>query len=129
MVISPYARTGAIVSDTGDTASVVKFAERVFDLPALASLPDEQPYLPEGPRDANPAITDLLGAFDPARLDGSSPPIPASVAEIPENVVNPFPPAMNCSSLGITPVTLPNAPSTPPPGFRPRVHIPPTEEH
>ena len=121
LLISPFARSGSIVSDPGDTASVLKFAEAVFALPALASLPDEQPYLPEGPRDGNPAITDLLGAFDPARLDGSQPPIPASDAEIPDGVVNAFPPAMSCSSLGIAPVALPNAPSTPPPGFMPRV--------
>jgi phospholipase C len=128
LVISPYARSGAVVSDAGDTASVVKLAERVFDLPALASLPDEKGYLPEGPRDGNPAITDLLGAFDPARLNGSAPPIDAAAAEIPDAVVNTFPPAMNCQSLGITPVTLPNAPSTPPPGFMPRVHTPSAKE-
>jgi phospholipase C len=121
MLISPYARAGAIVHDAGDTASIVKFAEAVFGLPAMSTLPDEQPYLPEGPRDGNPAITDLLGAFDPARLDGSSPPIPASAAEIPDAAVNAFPPPMSCASLGITPVSLPNAPSTPPPGFKPRV--------
>ncbi len=124
LLISPFARSGGIVSDPGDTASVLKFAEAVFGLPALASLPDEQPYLPEGPRDGNSAITDLLGAFDPARLDGSAPPIPATDAQIPDDVVNAFPPAMSCGSLGITPVALPNAPSTPPPGFIPRVRLP-----
>ena len=127
IVISPYARNGAIVSNAGDTASVLKFAETVFDLPPLASLPEEKPYLPEGPRDDNPAIIDLLGAFDPARLDGSTPPIPASDAEIPDAAVNAFPPPMSCSTLGITPVALPNAPSTPPPGFAPRVARSPGE--
>jgi hypothetical protein len=34
---------------------------------------------------------------------------------------------MNCASLGITPVTLPNAPSTPPPGFAPRVPVHPAD--
>jgi phospholipase C len=121
LVISPFARSGAVVHDAGDTASIVKFAETVFGLPALSSLPEEQSYMPEGPRDGNAAITDLLGAFDPARLAGTAPPIPASSAEIPDATVNAFPPAMSCRSLGIAPVTLPNAPSTPPPGFAPRV--------
>lgn len=121
ILISPYARSGAIVRDPGDTASILKFAEATFGLPPLASLPDEQPYMPQGPRDANPAISDLLGAFDPGRLDGSAPPIPATQAEIADATVNRFPAAMSCRSLGIAPIALPNAPSTPPPGFTPRV--------
>jgi phospholipase C len=121
LIISPYARSGAIVHDAGDTASVVKLVERIFNLQALASLPDESKYMPQGPRDGNPAIDDLLGAFDPARLAGTKPPIAAANAEIPDAIVNAFPPRMNCKSLGITPVTLPNAPSTPPPGFMPRI--------
>ena len=121
IVISPFARSGAIVPDSGDTASIVKFAETVFGLPALASMPDEKPYMPMGPRDALPSITDLSGAFDPGRLAGTTPPIPASDAEIPEESVNAFPPQMSCRSLGITPVTLPNAPSTPPAAFTPRI--------
>jgi phospholipase C len=126
IVISPYARSGAVVSDSGDTGSIVKFVETVFGLPTLASLPDERPYLPQGPRDGNPGVTDLTGAFDPGRLDGSVAPIPASDAEIPDETVNTFPPAMNCGTLGIAPVALPNAPSSPPPGFMPRVpHLKP----
>jgi phospholipase C len=128
LLISPYARSGAVVHDVGETASVLKFAETLFGLPALSSLPDEQPYMPEGPRDGNPAITDLLGAFDPGRLDGSVAPIPASAAEIPDDVVNHFPPKMNCASLGITPVALPNAPSTPPPGYAPRIEPTPAPQ-
>lgn len=121
IVISPYARSGAVVHDAGDTASVVKFAEAIFDVPALATLPDEQPYMPEGPRDANPAIADLTGAFDPARLSGASPPIPPTEAEIPDDVVNTIPAPMNCATLGIKPDALPNAPSAPPAGFMPRI--------
>ncbi len=124
IVISPYARSGAVVHDAGDQTSILKFAESLFDLPALASLPDERPYLPQGPRDANPMVTDLLGAFDPARLSGSAAPIAAAQAEIPETLVNRFPAAMNCRSLGIVPASLPNAPSTPPPNFNPRPHRP-----
>ena len=121
ILISPYARSGAIVHDAGDMGSVLKLAESLFDLPSLASLPDEKPYMPLGPSDADPNVTDLLGAFDPGRLDGSTPPIPASEAELPDATVNAFPPPLNCKALGITPAVLPNAPSTPPPGFAPRI--------
>src|SRR5579863_4030357 len=121
IVISPFARSGAVVRDAGDTSSVIKFAESIFGLPPISSLPEEQAFMPEGPRDGNPAITDLLGAFDPDRLSGTASPIPAADAEITDTVVNAFPPAMNCGTLGITPVALPNAPSAPPSGFTPRV--------
>jgi phospholipase C len=129
LLISPYASNGAVVHDDGDTTSIVKFAETLFGLPPLASLPDEKPYMPVGPRDDNPAITNLVGAFDPARLAGTTPPIPASDAEIPDSIVNATPAAMSCRSLGITPVALPNAPSTPPPGFTPRVPRPRASPH
>ena len=80
--------------------------------------------MPEGPRDGNAALTDLLDGFDPARLSGAMPPIPAADAEIPDSVVNAFPAQMSCSSLGITPETLPNASSNPPPNFNPRPQRP-----
>jgi phospholipase C len=124
IVISPYARSGAVVHDAGDQTSILKFAESLFGLPALASLPDEQPYLPQGPRDANPMVTDLLGAFDPARLSGAAAPIAGTRAEIPETLVNRFPAQMSCRSLGIVPASLPNAPSAPPANFNPRPHRP-----
>ena len=108
ILISPYARGGDVVSDKGDQTSILKLTERLFGLPSV------------GPRDANPAITDLLGGFDPARLAGTTPPIDASEAEIPDAIVNTFPLQMNCGSLGIQPVALPNAPSAPPANFNPR---------
>ncbi|HEV2879541.1 MAG TPA: alkaline phosphatase family protein [Candidatus Eremiobacteraceae bacterium] len=120
IVISPYAKSGAIISDSGDHASFAKFLGAVFDLPALASLPDEKPYLPRGPRDANPALTDLLGGFDPARLAGSASPLPAGAAQIPDGTVNTFPAPMSCRSLGITPVVVPGEMASPPPAFAPR---------
>jgi phospholipase C len=119
ILISPYARSGAIVLDVGDTSSVVKFAETLFDLPPLATLPDEKPYLPEGPRDGNPRLTNLLGGFDPRRLGGTRPPIPATAAEIPNTVVNTIPTSMNCRSIGITPAKLPTS-EAPPSRFAPR---------
>ncbi len=119
ILISPYAKSGAIVPDSGDHASFARFLDALFGLPPLASLPDEKPYMPEGPRDANPRVTDLLGGFDPARLAGSKPPIPASEAEIPEAIVNRFPPAMSCSQIGVSPVSVPGALPAPPAGFNP----------
>lgn len=119
LIISPYARSGAVVSDVGDQISILKLSEQLFDLPALASLPDERAGSIV-PRDGDTPITDLLGAFDPARLDGSTQPILASYAEIPDDAVNTFPSTMNCRTLGLAPEALPNAPSAPPPGFRVR---------
>ncbi|HEY2474614.1 MAG TPA: alkaline phosphatase family protein [Candidatus Cybelea sp.] len=120
ILISPYARSGAVVSDPGDQISVMKFAETLFGMAPLSSLPDEAAYMPQGPRDGDPAITNLVGGFDPGRLAGTTPPIAAADAEIPNGVVDTVPAPMNCRSLGITPVTLRNAPSTPPPGWNPR---------
>ncbi len=119
LIISPYAKSGVVVHDAGDTASVVKFAEAVFGTPPLSTLPDERPVMPEGPRDANPAITNLFGAFDPERLAGAKPAIPAAAAEIPAGVVNRIPTTMNCASLGITPAAIPSE-NIPPKGFRAR---------
>jgi len=117
LLISPYARSGGVVSDPGDHVSFAKFLDVLFDLPPLASLPDEKPYMPEGPRDENPRLTDLVGGFDAARLDGHKPPIPASQAEIPDGVVNTFPAPMTCKDSGVTPVIVPGASLTPPKDF------------
>ncbi len=117
ILISPYAKSGGVISDPGDHVSFVKFLDVLFNLPPLASLPDEKPYLPEGPRDTNPRLTDLLGGFDAARLKGTKTPIPAAEAEIPDAVVNHFPPAMTCKDTGVTPVIIPGASLTPPKAF------------
>ena len=117
ILISPWARSGGIGSDPGDHASFAKFLDVLFNLPPLASLPDEKPYLPQGPRDTLPQLSDLLGGFDPGRLAGRRPPIPASAAEIPDSVVNHFPPRMTCADTGVTPVAIPGAALTPPKGF------------
>jgi phospholipase C len=117
ILISPYAKSGGIISNPGDHASFAKFLDVLYQLPPLATLPDEKPYMPEGPRDTNPRLTNLLGGFDPARLAGKKPPIPAAEAEIPDSVVNHFPPAMTCADTGVTPVIIPGASLTPPKGF------------
>jgi phospholipase C len=115
ILISPFAKDHAIVSDSSDHTSFVKLVDAVFGLPALASLPDEAPYMPEGPRDANPEIGDLTGAFDPQRLSGTKAPIPASAAIIPNISV---PPKESCSTLGIRPANVPGS-AKPPAGFAP----------
>ena len=120
ILISAYAKSGAIVSSPGDHASFAKFLDVLFNLPPLASLPDEKPYLPKGPRDTNARLTNLLGGFDAARLAGTKAPIPASQAEIPDSVVDYFPPTMTCQDTGVTPMRVPGASLTPPPGFSPR---------
>jgi phospholipase C len=117
ILISPYAKSGAIVSDVGDHASFAKFLNVLFELPPLASLPDEKPYLPQGPRDMNASLTDLLGGFDAARLAGTKPPIPASEAEIPDDIVNHFPAAMTCEETGAIPVVIPGESSAAPKVF------------
>lgn len=125
ILISPYAKAHAVSHVEGDHNSVIETINTIFGLPPLASLPDEaqalaagnspqfnqfappgfqQQYL--GPRDINSPITDsLLSGFDPKRLLGISPPLPASFAEIPESIVNNLPhyAGNGCQAIGITP--------------------------
>lgn len=115
ILISPFSKDHAIVADLSDHASFAKMIGKIFDLPALASLPDENPYLPNGPRDLEPRLSDLLGGFDPERLSGMKEPIPASAAIVPELGV---PPKMSCSSLGIVPAHV-QGEEVAPPGFAP----------
>ncbi len=117
ILISPYARAAGIDSSPGDHASFAKFLDVLFDLPPLGSLPDEKPYLPQGPRDTNTRLSDLTGGFDPARLNGAVPPIPASQAEIPDTIVNHFPPSMTCKDTGVQPIAIPGASLAWPKGF------------
>ncbi len=46
----------------------------------------------------------LLSAFDPARLNGTAPPLPADYATIPSQIVTTLPHYGNkgCSALGLT---------------------------
>jgi phospholipase C len=50
IIISPYARSGEIFSETADFSSVLKLISTIFDVPSLTE------------RDAQ--ANDLLGAFD-----------------------------------------------------------------
>jgi phospholipase C len=124
ILISPYARTHAVSHVEGDHNSVIETINDIFGLPALASLPDEAQALKDGnttkfntgpawfeqkylgPRDINSPITDsLLSGFDPKRLLGISPPLPASFAMIPQSVVNTLPHygGKGCKEIGIMP--------------------------
>lgn len=115
ILISPFAKDHGIVRDLSDHTSFAKMLGRIFDLPALASLPDEAPYLPEGPRDTDPRLSDLLGGFDAERLSGTKLPIPASQAIVPDVSV---PAKESCSSLGIVPDHIPGEEKAPA-GFAP----------
>jgi phospholipase C len=125
LLISPYARAHVVSHAEGDHNAVIETIEEVFGLPALASLPEEQDALvkgdsPEfnrfgpagfhqthlGPRDINSPITDsLLSGFDPARLQGTEPPLPGSYAMIPDQLVETLPhyAGKGCAAIGVTP--------------------------
>ncbi len=116
IVISPYARTHAVDHEAGDHASVVKFVDTIFGLTPLQLLPDEKRAADKaremfgngnfGPVDADPQISDLLSAFDRARLTGVKAPLPADYARIPDRIVQTLPQqsGLGCRSIGITPV-------------------------
>ena len=123
IVISPFARAGVVAHEEGDHASVIALINNVFGLTPLARLPDEllarisastnpafnrpdgAPQTNLGPHDAlTPGTGSLLSAFDPARLAGQVPPLPASLATIPDETVNSLPHynGQGCQALGIT---------------------------
>jgi phospholipase C len=116
IVISPFAKTHAIVHDIGDHASVVKLVDTVFGLTPLEALPDEKRAADHarslfgpgdfGPVDADPRISDLLSAFDPNRLRGTAPPLPARLAIVPDALVRTLPQqtGYGCAAIGIVPV-------------------------
>ncbi len=123
IVVSPYARAHAVSRAEGDHNAVIETLNAIYDLPPLASLPDEAAALiageeatfngPNGfvqhhlgPRDINtPETDDLLSAFEPKRLTGELPPLPASYATIPDAVVNHLPhyDGKGCQAIGVVP--------------------------
>jgi phospholipase C len=142
IVISPYAKVHQIDSEPSSQSSVVKFVDELFSRDPLATLPDEQKGFAlgqrefgnttMGPIDTNPAIGDLMSAFDTNRLTGAAPALPASYVEIPDSTVMSLPHynGQGCSALGIEPEdyvqgivnvipadfnTLPGTNPTPPP--------------
>ena len=137
IVISPFAKTGVVDHDTGDTASVVKLVDTVFGLTPLASLPDEQRAaqlgrskfgVPLGARDgAGNGISTLVSAFDERRLRGTLPPLTAAYATIDEHHVHTLPglDGYGCKDIGIRPTDA-LIPNPIPADFNPRPRTNPT---
>ena len=123
ILISPFARAHVVSHAEGDHNAVIETINAIFDLPALSSLPEEKAALISGqdarfngpngfvqkhlgPRDTNaPETDDLLSGFDPARLAGTKPMLPASYAMIDPSVVNALPhyAGKGCAAIGMTP--------------------------
>ena len=134
IVISPYARVHDVSHAIGNQASVIKFVDAVFNLPPLATLPDEQEgrklgaaefhqkYM--GPFDAEtPDVTNLFSAFDPLRLEGKAPPLPASYAMVPTDWTTELPArtGADCKMIGIVPTNVQlRIPNEIPKDFNPR---------
>jgi phospholipase C len=141
LLISPYARAHATSREEGDHNSVIRLIDAVFNLPPLADLPDElqarltgegaqfataggirQTNL--GPHDDHtPGTGDLVSGFDPSRLLGTAPPLPAAYAQIADADVNTLPhyAGQGCKAIGITPMdTATGYHSVVPADFNPR---------
>ena len=134
LLISPFAKLNYVSHEQGSQSSVVKFIDTVFGLPPLATLPDEllgrylglaqfgQSEL--GPHDAlTPGVSDLLDAFSPLRLMGSSQPLPPDYVTVDEAYVMTLPQTtgLGCADLGI--ITTDRAQGIPnniPSDFNPR---------
>jgi phospholipase C len=126
LVISPYARVHAISHEEGDHNSVIALVNTLFGLTPLADLPDEaeartagadQQFATAGVQQTNlgphdgiahptPGSGNLLTAFDPARLAGTTPPLPPAYAttDPAELARMPHYDGAGCKALGITPV-------------------------
>ena len=130
ILVSPFARAHAIAHETATHASLVRLIDEIFALTPLANLPDEHNAARDaaakglanlGPGDA--AASTLLAGFDPARLAGTAPPLPASYAELPDTVVNSLPHygGAGCHAIGVTPEDEARGLRQPPPAdFNPR---------
>jgi phospholipase C len=141
IVISPFARAHEVSHAVGNQASVIKFVDAVFNLPPLATLPDEQEgrkrgeaefhqkYM--GPFDAEtPDVTDLFSAFDPLRLEGKAAPLPASYAMVPTDWTTELPAqtGADCKMIGIVPTNVQlHIPNRIPQDFNPRPKTNPTD--
>jgi len=140
ILISPFARTHAVSHVEGDHNAVIETINAIFGLPALASLPDESqalaagdaPYFNQfgppgfrqrwlGPRDIPSEISgSLLSGFDPRRLLGLAPPLPAAYAQTDPDLVTSLPhyAGHGCQALGLRPVA-PDSDNAVPAGFNP----------
>ena len=135
IVVSPYARAHVVSHAEGDHNAVIETLNALYDLPPLASLPEEKAALISGtdpkyngpngfvqhhlgPRDINTSETDdLLSAFDPARLAGTRPLLPASYAMIDDAIISKLPhyDGKGCAAIGIIPTDIAQGISAPPP--------------
>lgn len=118
LILSPYVKTGYIFHGVGDQASIIKFADHVFNRTPLAELPDEikarklgaqRGIKDAGPRDGLTAnVTDLSGAFDLLRLEGKRKPLAASYVMIPDALVWHLPQTIpyGLKQLGIVPIDV-----------------------
>ena len=128
LVISPFARVHVVSHEEGDHNSVIGLINSVFGLNPLADLPDESAAKTAGqaaqfntagvvqtqlgPHDGvanpTPGTGFLLSAFDPARLNGSAAPLPASYAMTNVNSILTLPHlgGNGCTVLGITPIDV-----------------------
>jgi len=134
LLLSPFARAHVISHEEGDHNAILRFAETLFGRPPLASLPDERAAAEEGrrrglgdhlgPKDEGVAGEgDLFSAFDPDRLTGRLPPLPAAYAMIaPARFARlPLDDGEGCRVSGVQPVDLAEGiDNSPPPGFNPR---------
>jgi phospholipase C len=143
LLISPYARAHSVSSAEGDHNAVIETINAIFGRTPLARLPNEaqalsagdspafnqfgpagfhQKYL--GPRDLPSSVAQsLLSGFDLGRLEGTRPPLPASLAMIPRSLVDSLPhfggsPGGACQAIGVVPEDQrQHIVATPPAGF------------
>jgi phospholipase C len=139
IVISPFAKINTVVHTVGNQGSVLKFIDALFDLTPLGNLPDElkgetgASNLGHANFDADDAtsspVDNLLDAFDPGRLAGTTAPLPASYVEVPSAYVTHLPQAtgIGCGAIGVIPVDyLRGVQNTIPADFNPRPATDPT---
>jgi phospholipase C len=145
IVISPFGVVHAVDHEKTEHAGIIKFIDELFNLVPLGDLPDElgarnlakntacgvgapsycgQKYL--GPLDSSDnyafgQVSDLLPAFDNARLMGNADPLEPSYVTIDPSVVTSLPHygGNGCSQLGIHPTDF-GKPNPVPQDFNPR---------
>jgi phospholipase C len=135
ILISPFAKEHAVEKASGDQASVVRFADAVFGLKPLGLLPDELRANDIGQRQYGSAtflgpldgpqsgVTDLLGAFDDERLQGTRPPVTIDKVVVPDATLGALPQqsGYGCKAIGIVPTDVQlKIPNAIPADFNPR---------
>jgi len=132
LLISPYAAAHAVSHEAAEHSSIIKLVNKLFNLIPLADLPDEEKaraigVAKFGQKDLGPAddkvegVGDLLSGFSNSRLLGSTAPLPAAFAQIPEAEIDAYPHyrAQGCAALQIHPTDT-GRPNPVPADFNPR---------